>query len=183
MRIVAGEKRGHKLFPPKGKAIRPTSDRVRQSLFDILGPIHDKTILDLFAGSGALGLEALSRGATHAWFVDQSNEATELVTRNIEKLNVEPQTTLWRCDALSALSRAKREGVRFSMAFLDPPYESDILEKAMQSPLWESILETDAKVIVETKSETTIDFSSNKWKLDDNRRYGGTRISIYTLIR
>src|SRR5919206_4033417 len=120
-RIVAGTLGGRRLTAPPGRDTRPTSDRVREALFSILGPVDGADVLDLFAGSGALGLEALSRGAAHATFVESDREACRTINRNLDKLGLENATVLCQ-NVLTALRADARTGSRYDLVLLDPPY-------------------------------------------------------------
>src|SRR5215212_9487086 len=121
MRIVAGSRKGSRIFAPKGTDTRPTADRVREAAFNLLGPgaAEDATVLDLFAGSGAMGLEALSRGAAHATFVDSDREACRTI--NLDKLGLGGAKVLCQ-DALTALRADARAGTRYDLVLVDPPY-------------------------------------------------------------
>src|SRR3954447_25062177 len=137
MRIIAGSRKGARIFAPKGKETRPTGDRVREAAFNLLGPgaAEDVTVLDLFSGSGAMGLEALSRGASHATFVENDREACRTINRNVDKLGLENATVLCQ-DALTALRTDSRTGARYDLVFVDPPYRRfSSLQNAMISHL------------------------------------------------
>lgn len=181
MRVVAGKARGRALFAPKGEAIRPTSDRVRQALFDVLGPLHEACVLDLFAGSGALGIEALSRGAKRALFVDAAREAILLTTRNLEHLGFAAQAAVWPGEAQSALSRAAREGWRFDLALLDPPYAGDTLEKVLAHPAWPELLLPNGRLVVERAKRSQPLSLPKAFTQIDERLYGETQLCILTL--
>ena len=118
MRIVGGEHRGARIFAPKGKDTRPTTDRVREAAFNLIGPVDGATVLDLFAGSGAMGLEALSRGAASATFVEDDREAVRSIERNLEKLSVTGAQVVQR-DVLQALAAERRT---YDLVLCDPPY-------------------------------------------------------------
>ena len=118
MRIVGGEHRGARIFAPKGKDTRPTTDRVREAAFNLIGPVDGATVLDLFAGSGAMGLEALSRGAASATFVEDDREAVRSIERNLEKLSVTGAKVVQR-DVLQALATERRT---YDLVLCDPPY-------------------------------------------------------------
>jgi 16S rRNA (guanine966-N2)-methyltransferase len=126
MRIISGNFRGKKIKAPPGKAVRPTSDRVREAIFSILNErVRGKKVLDLFAGSGALGIEALSRGAHHAVFVEISRKVASILFENIRGTGVEESFfDVVIMDAIIYLKKAFREGIRFDVVFIDPPYES-----------------------------------------------------------
>jgi 16S rRNA (guanine966-N2)-methyltransferase len=152
MRIVAGRLRGRALAAPKSQAIRPTADRLRESLFNILAhaygdPITGARVLDLFAGTGAIGLEAISRGAAFALFVDDSAEARALLRQNVEALGVAAVTKIFRRDATKLGPAHPIEP--FSLLFLDPPYGKGLAEKALVSARDGGWLTNDALILVE----------------------------------
>src|SRR6188508_2906338 len=152
MRIVGGRLRGRALAAPKSQAIRPTADRLRESLFNILmhayaDPISGARVLDLFAGTGALGLEALSRGAAFALFVDDGAEARALLRQNVEELGLAAVTRIFRRDATKLGPAHPVEP--FSLAFLDPPYGRGLAEKALASAREGGWLRPDALIVVE----------------------------------
>ena len=122
MRIVAGTHRGHRIAAPPGRATRPTPDRVREALFSILGTIDGIDVLDLFAGSGALGLEALSRGAATATFVDRSPRAVQAIRANAASLGIEDRVRVLARDWRAALAAERAAGRRFGLCLCDPPY-------------------------------------------------------------
>jgi 16S rRNA (guanine966-N2)-methyltransferase len=122
VRIIAGTMRGHPIAAPRGLATRPTQDRVREALFSILGDVEGLDVLDLFAGSGALGFEALSRGARSAVFVDPARAAVAALRANVESLGVSDATAVRAVEAAPALKALGREGRAFGLVFLDPPY-------------------------------------------------------------
>jgi len=151
MRVVGGRFRGRTLSAPKSQAIRPTADRLRESLFNILmhaydDPITDARVLDLFAGTGALGIEAMSRGAAFALFVDDGAEARALLRGNSETLGLGGSTKIYRRDATKM---GPAEMSPFSLAFLDPPYGKGLAEKALVSAREGGWLAPEALVIVE----------------------------------
>jgi len=177
LRIIAGEARGRVLAAPKGLKTRPTQDRVRESLFSILMPrIPGARVLDLFAGSGALGLEALSRGAAHATFVDHSRAAQAAVRRNIEAVGVSGRAALLPCDWREALRRLRPEGARFTLVFLDPPYRMPGAE-ALPGALRDSGVVSDETLVV---FEHARDFTPGTagWRVRDMRVYGDTVITF-----
>jgi len=152
MRIVGGRLRGRALAAPKSQGIRPTADRLRESLFNILAhaygdPVAGARVLDLFAGTGALGLEAVSRGAAFAQFVDDGVEARALLRQNVEALGLAAITRIFRRDAtkLGAVHPVEP----FSLAFLDPPYGKGLAERALLSAHEGGWLTTDALIVVE----------------------------------
>jgi 16S rRNA (guanine966-N2)-methyltransferase len=174
MRIIAGTHGGRELFAPKGRATRPTSDRVREALFSILGDISGFRVLDLFAGSGALGLEALSRGARSATLVDSGAPAIAAIRRNLEALRLEAEVIPQ--PAARFLQSASRDARQYDLIFLDPPYRhASTLGRELTSALT-PILAADARVVAESDRRSPLGLELS---LLDERRYGDTLIQIY----
>jgi 16S rRNA (guanine966-N2)-methyltransferase len=177
MRIVGGALRGRALSGPRAQAIRPTSDRLRESVFDILAhrfgdPVSGAAVIDLFAGTGALGLEALSRGAARALFVDDGTEARALLRANIEALGVGGVARIFRRDATKL--GAAPPGEAFSLAFLDPPYGKGLAEPALVALVEGGWLAPDALVVIEESADAVV-ASPPPLKQEDARRYGDTQ--------
>jgi 16S rRNA (guanine966-N2)-methyltransferase len=172
MRIVGGSLGGRRISAPPGSATRPTSDRVREALFSILGDrVDGANTLDLFAGSGALGIEALSRGAAAATFVDSSAGALRVLRENLDTLQLRAQTS--KSDALRWLRSATDV---YDLVFLDPPY--DLAERlgSELSPVIPAVLAPGATVVAESDRRKPLDLDL---PLNDERRYGDTLIRIY----
>jgi 16S rRNA (guanine966-N2)-methyltransferase len=175
MRIVSGTLGGRRLRAPAGDATRPTSERVRESIFSILGPPDDETdVLDLFAGSGAMGLEALSRGARHVTFIDSGKHALAALRENLDVLGVSGRAKVIAGDALSIL---KRPAQRFRWCFIDPPYRSDLATQALS--LLDPSLTEDAVVVVEHDRRNDPGDAHGSLIRTDSRRYGDTVIAFY----
>ena len=177
MRIIAGSRKGARIFAPKGLETRPTADRVREAAFNLLGPdaAEDATVLDLFAGSGAMGLEALSRGAAHATFVENDREACRTINSNLDKLGLEGATVLCQ-DALTALRADARQGTRYDLVLVDPPYRRfSSLQNAMIRHLPE-VLAPDGTLLVETAADEEPELPLAKRK---SRRYGAARLTLF----
>ncbi len=184
MRIIGGARRGLKLAEVgAGDAaahLRPTSDRVREAIFNLLmngphgNPVEGARVLDLFAGTGALGLEALSRGAAQVTFVDDGTAARALLRANIDKMQAMGTTDVWRRDATSM---GPNRGPGYSLAFLDPPYGQRLGERALASLVEGGWLVSGALVVWE---ENTAPLSPEGFTLLDQRRYGDT---VVTLLR
>jgi 16S rRNA (guanine(966)-N(2))-methyltransferase RsmD len=174
VRIVAGALRGHRLRAPAGPQTRPTSDRVRESLFQILGPLDGLAVLDLFAGSGALGLEALSRGAATATLIDDAGAAIAAIHGNLETLRVEAEVR--RMDAVRFLERAAARGRQYDLVFLDPPYRRAQALAPRLSAALPGVLSTRARVVAETDQHGRLELG---FDLIDERRYGQTMIQIF----
>ena len=171
MRIVAGTARGRRLVAPAGDTVRPTTDRVREAVFNSLvslDVVRDATVLDLFAGSGALGIEALSRGAAHVTFVDSSTDALRAIRTNLDQSGLAERATVVRADALDHLVRGAGAGTRVDLALVDPPYSFDE---------WSSLLAAlDASIVV-IESDREVDPGDDATVVRE-RRYGGTVVTI-----
>ena len=180
MRIVGGRLRGRALTAPKSQAIRPTADRLRESLFNILAhgygdPVTEARVLDLFAGTGALGLEALSRGAAFALFVDDGAEARALLRENTQTLGLAGVTRIFRRDATTLGPAHPVEP--FSLAFLDPPYGKGLAEKALASALDGGWLTENALAVVEEKADADFSAPAGFSELE-RRRYDDTQFVL-----
>ncbi len=152
MRIIAGEKRGLKLFTLDGLNTRPTLDRVKETVFNVINfDIMGKNCLDVFSGSGNLSLEALSRGATSAYLIEKDKEAFDIVKKNIEKANYQSKSTLFNLDFKDALLKISKLDVKFSIVFIDPPYESDFYDETLDLLVKYDLLNEDAIIICEHK--------------------------------
>jgi len=175
VRIIAGTYRGHRIAAPKGRETRPTSDRVRENAFNLIGPVDDAEVLDLFAGSGAMGLEALSRGAESATFVESDRDACRTINRNLDKLELTGAKVLCQ-DALTALRNDARSGRRYDLVLVDPPYRRfSSLQNALIQYLPE-ILEPGGLLIVETAASDEPELPLAKLK---SRRYGAARLTLF----
>jgi 16S rRNA (guanine966-N2)-methyltransferase len=175
VRVVAGELRGRRLSAPPGRATRPTADKVREALFSILGDMGGLRVLDLFAGSGALGIEALSRGAAEAVFVDSSAAAVAAIRKNLEGLSLAAR--VHRRDALAFLAAAGDPG-QFDVVFLDPPYDG---AARLAAPLGERLpakLTDHARIVTESDKRHPL---LMPFPLLRERTYGDTRISVHRL--
>ena len=172
--MIAGEWGGRRLQAPPGAATRPTSDRVREALFSILGSIEGARVLDLFAGSGALGLEALSRGAASATFVDDAPAAIRVVKANLAALGGTAEVR--RGDALRFLGSASAGGAQYDLVFLDPPYRhTERLARPLSEAL-PAVLAPGAVAVAESDRRAPLDLTL---PLHDERRYGDTLIRFY----
>jgi len=180
MRIVGGRLRGRALAAPKSQRIRPTADRLREALFNILmhayeNPIAGARVLDLFAGTGALGLEAVSRGAAFALFVDEEAEARALMRQNVDALGVAAATRIFRRDATKLGAAHPVEP--FSLVFLDPPYGKGLAEKALTSAHDGGWLTSDALVVVEEAADAGFKPPEGFEEIEQ-RKYDDTEFAI-----
>lgn len=175
MRVVGGRFGGRTLVAPRGRSTRPTSDRVREALFSVLGAsVVGARVLDLFAGSGALAIEALSRGASSAVLVDSSPAAVAAVRRNLLALDLEAEVV--RAPVLRYLERARADGRQYDLVFLDPPYRQ---ASTLGSELTDALapaLSTGARVVSESDRRAPLELG---FALLDERRYGDTLIRIH----
>jgi 16S rRNA (guanine966-N2)-methyltransferase len=177
MRIIAGSRKGARIFAPRGTDTRPTGDRVREAAFNLLGPgaAEGVNVLDLFAGSGAFGLEALSRGAARATFVESDRDACRTINRNLDKLGLEGATVLCQ-DALTALRADARAGRRYDLVLVDPPYRRfSSLQNALIQHL-PKILEPGGQLLVETAANEEPELPLTK---RTSRRYGSARLTLF----
>ncbi len=184
MRIVGGKFKGHSLASPAGSATRPTSDRVREAIFNILAhgiedfALDGARVLDLFAGTGAMGLEAVSRGARFCQFVDDSAEARGLIGRNADALGVIGQVKIWRRDATRLGPCAPQPG--YGLAFADPPYGKGLGSKALASLVEGGWLMPSAVVVVEEALAAEL-IAPESLSLLSQRDYGETQVRFYRL--
>lgn len=179
MRIISGKSRGAKLYSLDGIETRPTLDRVKESLFNILMPYIDECkFLDLFAGSGAIGLEALSRGATECVFCDASREAIKIINMNIEKTKNFDKSTIINKDFEKALFELKEKNKKFNIIFIDPPYKSGYIKKSIEKIIEYHLLEENGIIILETDEPNRIleELKNENIVIYDNRKYG--RVSL-----
>jgi 16S rRNA (guanine(966)-N(2))-methyltransferase RsmD len=187
MRIVAGTYRGRRLAAPRGRDVRPTADRVREALFSILGSVDGQLVLDLFAGTGAMGLEALSRGAGGATFVEIDRSAHEIVRRNIDATVTDGQHSvdLIKGDAARVVRSLALAGKRFDLVFFDPPYDRTAELVAETADSLPTICADDACVIVEvaTRHREVIEQAAAAWRatVELERAYGDTVVGILRL--
>jgi len=185
MRITSGKFKGRALSAPEGLVARPTSDKVRQAIFNILEhkdlgefALENARVIDLFAGTGALGLEALSRGAHYALFIEDAPESRGAIRQNVEAMGLTGVTKIWRRDATS-LGEAKGES--FDLAFLDPPYRKNLIVPTLASLRDGKWLSKNAVLVVEAAADDNIP-STDGYTMVDDRMYGETRILIYSFV-
>ena len=177
MRIIAGTHRGRRITAPRGEGTRPTGDRVREALFNLVGPVDDAAVLDLYAGSGALGLEALSRGARRCVFVETDTEACKVIRRNLETLGLTGALVLQR-DAVAVLRGERASGTRYDLVLLDPPYGGwDALEPVL-AELLPGVVSDSGLVVVESDARTEPVLPLD---LVTTRRYGSARLTLFAL--
>ncbi len=180
MRIIAGRSKGRTLESIKGRNTRPTSDKVKGAIFNIIqGRIPDSLVLDLFAGTGNLGLEALSRGARKAIFIDKDINAIRIIKKNCYNLGYKEQVEIYRNDAARGLTELSKRDILFDIVFMDPPYSKGYEEALLQLINEANILHNDGIVIIEHDSKTTVPDRIAGLYRYDFRKYGGTGVSFY----
>jgi len=174
MRIIAGTHRGHTIHAPKGLDTRPTSDRVRENVFNLVGPVDGATVLDLYAGSGAYGLEALSRGAARVVFVELDRDAARTIERNLDKLRL--SATVLRQDALTTLATEGGTGRKYDLVLVDPPYDMYLDLQPQLARYLPAVLADDGVLVVETgvRIEPELPLMERT-----SRKYGQARITVY----
>jgi 16S rRNA (guanine966-N2)-methyltransferase len=176
MRIISGTCRGRKLVEIQGRAIRPTSDRTREAVFNILGPrVRGARVLDLFAGTGALGIEALSRGADHATFVDISCDS---IHENLNRCRFEGQATVICCDIIKTFSPAGLKGPPFDLVFIDPPYEKKYIEQTLEKACFLDLLARDSILIAEHSYKENLEIDFSALDIYRQKKYSKTIISF-----
>jgi len=178
MRIVGGTRRGRRLHGPRSLHIRPTADRVRETLFNVLGQRLDGgEVLDLYAGTGALGLEALSRGAARAVLVDSGAEAIALCRRNAADLELLPQVEVLKVPAARAVEQLAASGRRFSIVFADPPYRARAGTSTLEAV--EPLLAEGGTLVLEHDRRESLPEACGPLVRQDERRFGDTLVSVY----
>ena len=181
MRIISGCARGTKLKAPKGMNSRPTADRIKESLFNMLGAIlYDAAVLDIFSGTGALALESLSRGAACAVMVDASADSINAMRFNAEHTHLAEKCTIIKADVFAAIKKLHRQNKKFDIIFCDPPYHKELCLRALEALQQYPIMNDDALVIMEHALDDALPDESGALKLIRQRRYGAvTQVSIY----
>ena len=181
MRIISGTSKGRKLVTPKSLFLRPTSDRVKESIFNILREeIEGRTVLDLFAGTGNLGIEALSRGAKKVIFVEKGRHALGLIQRNLGQIGLGERSEVLPVDVNRAIGILKQRGKTFDLIFMDPPYEKGMIEKTLMILTSHQIYHKASILIVEHHRRELLPPILHGWNLIRQRQMGETVISFLT---
>ncbi len=177
MRVVSGERRGKKLLAPEGLITRPTTDRVKEAVFDIIQfHVKEKHVLDLFAGSGQMGIEALSRGAYSCVFCESDKKAFSVVSKNVSACGFSERAELICGDGLSAIAKMGKK--RFDIIFLDPPYESDLMEKALVKICALDLLKDDGIMVCEVPRGRNVTAISAPYTVKKEYNYGKTSVVL-----
>jgi 16S rRNA (guanine966-N2)-methyltransferase len=175
MRVIAGSRKGHTISAPRGLDTRPTSDRVRENVFNLVGPLEDAAVLDLFAGSGAFGIEALSRGAARAVFVENDTDAARTIERNLGRLRLTGARVV-RGDALTTLAQESSAGRKYDLVLVDPPYGVYPDLQPQLARYLPAVLAPDGLLVVETDARVEPELPL---PLRTSRRYGQARITVF----
>jgi 16S rRNA (guanine966-N2)-methyltransferase len=181
LRIIGGRLKGRRLVGVKGQ-IRPTADRVREAIFNILGSeVNDTLVLDLFAGTGALGIEALSRGARNAVFVENHKSALQILQRNLGHCGLTEVSRILPWPTLKALPRLAASGEKFSLIFLDPPYGQGIPATILTALAQKNLVTPSGHIVVEHSRQEDLADAYECLVRSDQRRYGATLVSFYSV--
>jgi 16S rRNA (guanine966-N2)-methyltransferase len=182
VRVIGGQYRGRRLRAVEGFEVRPTSDRLRETLFNILAPrMRASRFLDICAGSGAVGIEALSRGASEATFIDNSRRACSVIEANLQTLGIKREATLIKSDAIAALKRLAEESKQFDIIFLDPPYDSEIYSAALKQIAASGLLSSDAIAIAERRAKKPPETDCGGLKIYREVKQGDSALAFYRL--
>lgn len=178
--MIAGEARGHRLKTLKGSATRPTADRVKEALFNILAPyIEGSEVLDLFAGTGSLGIEALSRGAASAVFVDKSGEACSLIRENLVHTKLQDKSAVLSGDFADALTKLRRDGKKFDIILLDPPYNKNFIQETLKILTNNDIIRDNGILAAEHHAGDRLPEREGELRAMSSRKYGETVLTFY----
>jgi 16S rRNA (guanine966-N2)-methyltransferase len=175
VRVIAGSRKGHTIAAPPGLDTRPTSDRVRENVFNLVGPLDGATVLDLYAGSGALGIEALSRGATRAVFVERDGDAVRTIERNLDKLRLTGARVV-RADAAATLGQEAAAGRKYDLVLVDPPYGMYPDLQPQLARYLPAVLAEDGLLVVETDARVEPELPLPR---RTSRKYGSVRITLF----
>jgi len=182
MRIISGTSKGRKLVTPKKYSVRPTSDRVKESLFNILGSeVEGKVVLDLFAGTGNLGIEALSRGAKWVIFVEKGRQALRLIQTNLKQFGLEDRSEILPKDVNRAIGILKQRGECFDLILMDPPYEKGLIQRTLMKLNSHQIYHRDSILVIEHNRREPLPHILNGWSLVRQQKIGDTLLSFLTV--
>ena len=187
MRVIGGKFKGLKLIPPNDLGIRPTSDRLKEALFSILDSkkyninIHNSSVIDICSGTGALGIEALSRGANKIYFIDQETKSIQIIEKNISKLKINNEDKIFIKVIKDKSTKAlKKINHVFDVVLIDPPYKTKIIEETLQDLKNYNLIKTHSYIFAESSNAEIFDF--NGYELLDTKKYGKSKLTILKLI-
>jgi len=180
MRIIAGQAKGRRIAVPPGNAVRPTSDRIKEALFNILGPVDDQKFLDLYAGTGNVGMEALSRGAAEVVFVEKIHTLVTDLTGNLDQFRFQGRYEIFSLDVERAVERLVQEALRFDLVFADPPYRKGFVDKTIDLlTRYPSLLAEEGTLVIQHAVAEPLQIATElAFELVDARRYGDTLLSF-----
>lgn len=179
MRIISGKFKGQRLIGPKNEAIRPTSDRIKESIFNILrNEVREKKVLDLFAGTGNLGIEALSRGAKKVFFVEKGRRGIRIIQRNLTQCGMASQSEIIHKDVNRAIGILQNRGEIFDIIFLDPPYGKGLIQKTLEKLNTQRIYKEDSILVIQHDRREPLSEEIEEWYLINQRRIGDTLLSF-----
>lgn len=180
MRVISGTARGISLKAPEGMGTRPTTDRVKENLFNVIQrEIRDKVVLDLFSGSGALSIEALSRGALEAVLVEPDKKCYTVISDNLKRTRLSERARILQMDAGSALRQLQREGGKFDLVFMDPPYQKGWVPITLKQLIESQVLNPGAMVVAEHEDTDAVPEEIGSLQRIHEKKYGRTALSIY----
>lgn len=180
MRVIAGIAKGHKLKSPRNLAIRPTSDRVKESIFNIIqNKVNESVVVDLFAGTGNLGIESLSRGARKVFFIDQSKYSIAIIKENLENVKLMAGAEVMHLDAIAAIKKLAIQNVKADLIFMDPPYFKGLIEPTLENIATYGLLNEGGLVVVEHDKGVAISDTIKHLTKFRRNQYGNTSISFY----
>lgn len=172
--------KGHKLKTVKGMTTRPTTDKVKGSIFNIIASvIEDSDVLDVFAGTGSLGIEALSRGANNAVFFDRSSECCGIIKENLAHTKLADKAEVCVTDYIAGIGRLFREGRKFDLVFLDPPYNKNFIQETLKTLTNNDIMKNDGLIVVEHSTTDKLPKSIGRFEIINTRSYGDTSLTIF----
>lgn len=181
MRVISGRARGLKLIAPNDNEIRPTTDRVKESMFNIISDyVFESEVLDIFSGSGALGIECISRGAKKVYFCDKSKDSIRIIKDNIKKARFEEESIVLHDDYKKILNKLDASNSKFDLIFIDPPYYKGLFDDVINSIIEKSLLKEDGLIIVEHDANIKLNEYKNLNKYKE-KKYGMVMLTIYTL--
>ncbi|MBF8982187.1 16S rRNA (guanine(966)-N(2))-methyltransferase RsmD [Lutibacter sp. B2] len=181
MRVISGIAKGKRLMAPKGLETRPTTDRVKESIFSMINNyIIESNVLDLFSGTGSLGIEAISRGANYGYFVDNNKNSIKVINENIKTTGFEEKSEVLWSDTLNVIKQLGENGKKINIIFMDPPYLKDLIVPCIEAIDSERLLDEEGIIVVEHDIKDNIPAEIGSLKKIKEKKYGNTRISIYT---
>jgi len=183
MRVIAGNFKGRKLLCPRGLRVRPTADPIKETMFNLIGDfVQGSTALDVFAGVGTLGIEALSRGAHEVYFVEQNRTALRYLARNLEEVGVGDEAVVLRGDAFRWMKRLHAQGRRYDLVFCDPPYGEGLVDRVLSLEHVAALVQHGGALVIEHHVKEEISRSFARYRLKTHRRSGDTCVSVLTVL-